>query len=94
MLTIVKYGNSQNIESAVGLLRTEEYSSMSCLKRFTIGAITLCLHAAAAAAQVPPSPGEASAYTGLHAAAAAGDADRIRRLAAASAALEARDSAG
>lgn len=47
-----------------------------------------------AAAQVPPTPAEISAYRGLHAAAAAGDAGEIARLAAAGAPLEARDGNG
>jgi ankyrin repeat protein len=48
-----------------------------------------------AGAQVPPSPNEAAAYTGLHAAAHRGDVSAIRRLVAASpGALESRDSHG
>jgi hypothetical protein len=48
-----------------------------------------------AAAQVPPSPTEIAAYTGLHAAAHRGDVAAIERLAAASRqALEARDPQG
>ena len=47
------------------------------------------------AAQVAPSPAEIAAYAGLHAAAHRGDAEDIRRLAAADAnALEARDGNG
>lgn len=45
-------------------------------------------------AQVPPSPAEIKAYTGLHAAAAAGDLVRIQTLSAAGADLETRDAAG
>jgi ankyrin repeat protein len=44
-----------------------------------------------AAAQVAPSAAELAAYTGLHAAAATGDAAAIERLVKAGAALEARD---
>ncbi len=47
-----------------------------------------------ARAQVPPSPAEAAAYAGLHAAAHRGDVAAIRRLAVAKAALEARDGHG
>ena len=48
-----------------------------------------------AAAQVPPSPTEIAAYSGLHAAAHRGDVAAIERLAAASRqALEARDPQG
>lgn len=46
-----------------------------------------------AAAQVPPAPAEAAAYTGLHAAAWRGDAGTIARVAT-RAALEARDAMG
>lgn len=48
----------------------------------------------ATTAQVPPTPGEAAAYTGLHAAAHAGDAARITQLAGMGAALDARDNRG
>ncbi|HEX5213457.1 MAG TPA: ankyrin repeat domain-containing protein [Pseudolabrys sp.] len=44
-----------------------------------------------AAAQVPPSTSEIAAYTGLHAAAAKGDAVEIERLVKAGAAVDARD---
>ena len=47
-----------------------------------------------AAAQVGPSPAQAAAYTGLHAAAHKGDVAAIDRLAAARADLNARDSHG
>jgi uncharacterized protein len=47
-----------------------------------------------ASAQVPPSPAEIPAYRGLHAAAARGDVAAIERLAAAGAALDARDGNG
>lgn len=49
---------------------------------------------ATAAAQVPPSAAEIAAYTGLHAAAARGDAVEIARLLAAKADPNARDGAG
>lgn len=49
---------------------------------------------ATASAQVPPSATEIAAYTGLHAAAASGDAAAIKRLIASKADPNARDSAG
>jgi ankyrin repeat protein len=55
----------------------------------------LAVAAAPAGAQVPPSAGEAAAYTGLHAAAYRGDVSAIQKLTAAGpAALESRDSHG
>lgn len=48
----------------------------------------------AASAQVPPSPAESAAYRGLFAAAARGDVAEIKRLAAAGANPNARDSYG
>lgn len=59
--------------------------------------LTVALAAAAlpARAQVAPSPAEAAAYTGLHAAAQRGDVERIHELARAGrAALESRDAHG
>ncbi len=50
--------------------------------------------AATAFAQLPPSATERAAYTGLFAAAAAGAADEVSKLAAAGAPLEARDGHG
>jgi hypothetical protein len=47
-----------------------------------------------AAAQVPPSPQERARYTGLHAAAARGDAAEIARLVAGGATVDARDGYG
>jgi ankyrin repeat protein len=47
-----------------------------------------------ARAQVPPTPAEAQRYAGLHSAAHHGDVDSIARLAAAGAALDARDPHG
>jgi ankyrin repeat protein len=48
----------------------------------------------AAHAQIPPGPAEVAAYTGLHAAAAKGDATEVARLAAAGADADARDGHG
>ena len=53
--------------------------------------VVLALLAAPALAQVPPSPAERAAYTGLFAAAQAGDAAAIRTQAAAGAKADARD---
>ena len=47
-----------------------------------------------AAAQTPPSTAEAASYTGLHAAAYAGDVGEIRRLVSSGADLEKRDPSG
>ena len=47
--------------------------------------------AGAAQAQTPPSAAEIKAYTGLHAAAAAGDVGKIESLVKSGANLEARD---
>jgi len=47
-----------------------------------------------ASAQIPPSSAELSAYRGLHAAAAKGDAGEIERLVKTAAPIEARDSHG
>ena len=52
------------------------------------------LLSAPAIAQTPPSPTEAAAYRGLHRAAHDGDAAAIRRLVAAGADVNARDTAG
>jgi ankyrin repeat protein len=61
-------------------------------------AAMLALHLLAmggrAGAQVPPSQAEAAVYTGLHAAAWAGDAAEIRRLVASGAEIDSIDSAG
>ena len=54
-------------------------------------AVLLLTLATPAAAQAPPSAAEIAAYRGLHAAAAKGDAAEIARLAAAGAAIDARD---
>jgi len=55
---------------------------------------TLLVLAATAGAQVPPSPTEAAAYTGLFAAATRGDAAEVQRLAATGADVGARDGHG
>jgi uncharacterized protein len=57
------------------------------------GAALLCV-LTAVWAQVPPTPAEAAAYTGLFAAATRGDAAQIVRLGAAGADLRARDGHG
>lgn len=54
----------------------------------------LTLPQGAAFAQTPPTPTELSAYCGLHAAAAQGSVDDVRRLAQPGADLNARDSNG
>ena len=57
-------------------------------------ALHLLMASTGALAQVPPSQAEVSNYTGLHAAAWAGDVAEIRRLAAAGAAIDAIDGRG
>lgn len=68
------------------------------LRRQALAAVWVAVAGAAnwglAAAQVPPSPSEVAAYTGLHAAAQRGDVAAIARLAAGGAALDARDGHG
>ncbi len=56
--------------------------------------LALAAWAAPASAQVPPTETEIASYTGLHAAASAGDLAAIARLSADKAALEARDAQG
>ncbi len=68
-------------------------------RRKAIGAVALVialqgLLPAAAVAQVPPTPTELAAYTGLHAAAAKGDLAAIEKQALVAAAREVRDSQG
>jgi uncharacterized protein len=68
-------------------------------RRKAIGVVALAaalqgLLPAAALAQVPPTPAELAAYSGLHAAAAKGDLAAIDKLAVSTAAREARDSQG
>jgi ankyrin repeat protein len=60
----------------------------------SIVAAVLALSAATASAQIPPSPAEIARYSGLHAAAHAGDAGQIAILAGQKADLEARDGYG
>lgn len=56
--------------------------------------LALALVAAPVGAQVPPSPAELAAYTGLHAAAASGDAQALKTLVAQGALIDSRDSYG
>ena len=56
--------------------------------------VAIAVASASALGQVPPSAEERAAYTGVFAAAAAGDSGEIRRLAATGAAIDARDSRG
>ncbi len=56
--------------------------------------VFVMLAAEPAGAQVPPSAGERAGYSGLHAAAAAGDMARLRALLADQADFKARDSRG
>ncbi|MFZ4809565.1 MAG: ankyrin repeat domain-containing protein [Hyphomicrobiaceae bacterium] len=60
----------------------------------TAGVLAVLLVARPAAAQTPPGAAELAAFRGLHAAAAKGDADEIRKLLAAGANPNARDPAG
>jgi len=60
----------------------------------SVAAGTVCALAGLAHAQVAPTPGEAAAYQGLHAAAQRGDLAAIQKLATGQAALNARDAAG
>ncbi len=57
-------------------------------------ALLLAIGGITAQAQVAPSPAEAAAYTGLHAAAHKGDVAKIQRLTASGAALNATDAHG
>lgn len=57
-------------------------------------AVMLLAASASALAQTPPSASEIAAYRGLHAAAQAGDVAAIEKLAAAGAAIDARDGHG
>jgi ankyrin repeat protein len=59
-----------------------------------IGFLGILVLSGGAFAQTPPTQAEMSAYDGLHAAAAQGSVDDVRRLAQAGAALNARDSNG
>jgi ankyrin repeat protein len=62
--------------------------------RAAVFAGLLALWSAAGQAQVPPTPGEIAAYTGVHAAAQRGDVDTIRKLRAQGADVNARDPYG
>jgi ankyrin repeat protein len=63
--------------------------------RILIAALVVCtVGGAPAVAQIAPTGSEIEAYRGAHAAAAAGQADEIRRLARAGADLDARDGNG
>lgn len=64
------------------------------MKALALVCLAALLMAAPAAAQVPPSAVELAQYDGLHAAAAAGDAARIKSLANGGADLDARDGRG
>jgi ankyrin repeat protein len=56
--------------------------------------LLMALLSSPASAQVPPSAADLHSYTGLHAAAAAGDAAKIEQLIKSGAPIEARDSNG
>jgi uncharacterized protein len=64
------------------------------LKPYLGVVIALALSALPVSAQVAPAESERAAYQGLHAAAARGDADGIRRLATSGESLNARDANG
>jgi ankyrin repeat protein len=66
----------------------------ACLQLGLAVACGLGLGLPRAQAQVGPTPAEAARYTGLHAAAQKGDVAQIQKLAAAGAALNARDGNG
>lgn len=63
-------------------------------RRYAAFLACLLLISGSAGAQIPPSQTEEAAYTGLHAAAAKGDADLIRRLIGKGEKVGARDSYG
>ena len=69
-------------------------TSFLILKSVAVAAMMGLALGGAAYPQVAPSASEASAYTGLHAAAYKGDVAKIERLAASKADLNARDSNG
>jgi uncharacterized protein len=78
---------------------TAEVTTRTAWLKRPLAALALCLGLATgftvpAFAQVGPSPAEAAGYQGLHAAAFKGDAPAIKKLAAASANLNARDAHG
>jgi ankyrin repeat protein len=67
---------------------------MNCKSIITVALLGLSIFSIPAHPQVPPSPAEKAAYTGLHDAAARGDAAQIKALAAKGAPIDARDSRG
>ena len=67
---------------------------MNALRQLAVLFLLAAVGMAQAHAQTAPTPGEAARYQGLHAAAHAGDAARIRQLAAAGADVNARDGHG
>jgi hypothetical protein len=74
---------------ALGIIRRLGLSGLACAA-FVVGSGA----ASPAAAQVGPTPAESAQYRGLHAAALAGDVQKIAELAAARADLNARDGRG
>jgi uncharacterized protein len=64
------------------------------IRRFRLGVALIAAASAQALAQIPPTEPELRAYTGLHAAAAAGNTAEIERLVAAGANRELRDGNG
>jgi uncharacterized protein len=67
---------------------------MRCFLRRILLAATLAVPVSPAAAQTPPTQAELQAYRDLHAAAARGSADEVRRLVAAGHDVNARDANG
>ena len=63
------------------------------MRALALAAICLALCCAPASSQTPPTPSELSAYTGLHAAAARGSAEEVKKLATAGG-LDTRDRNG
>ena len=63
------------------------------MKPIVLAAIAWIFGVSAACAQTPPTPGELAAYSGLHAIAARGAVDDVRKLASAGG-LDARDTNG
>ena len=63
------------------------------MRAIWLAVICLAISGAPAPAQTPPTPSELAAYTGLHAAAARGSAEDVRKLASAGG-LDARDANG
>jgi len=73
---------------------SKAFRSLACAALSGLTAAAFCAIAPSALAQRPPSEAEIKAYTGLHAAAAAGDVPEISRLIDAGADREARDGNG